>query len=144
MSSFPTDLHLDIFFLCVFYHDAVSMAHANPCGQGCRRHTERNSQSGCNGRAAYVTKGEASGLPDSCSNRAGQTGAAPEPIAAWKRKQMVEIEQDDKNLREYIDLFSKTVWKINCLVFGMTMKRMNAIELVFVAGALTRLCVITA
>lgn len=72
-------------YLCI-YHDAVSVANANPGGQGCRRHTERDPQCARYGGAKYVTKGETTGLSDSCSYRAGQAGAAPEPIAAWKRK----------------------------------------------------------
>lgn len=67
-----------------FYHDAVSVAHADPRGQSCRRHTQGNSQPGCDGGAAQVAEGEASGLSDPRSHRAGQAGAAPEPVAAWK------------------------------------------------------------
>lgn len=98
----PIDLHRLDFWHCriFFYHDAVSVAHADPCGQSRRRHTQGNSESGGDGRSAEVTQREASGLSHSCTDRAGQAGAAPEPVAAWRTKQGVKIKRDDYSLTQ--------------------------------------------
>lgn len=109
------------------------MAHADPRGQSCGRHAQGDSQPACNRRAAYVTQGEASGLSDPCCDRAGQTGAAPEPVAAWRTKQTIGMKWDNYHLTDEVNSFASTAsW------------RLNATKLVFVVWTLTGLGVITA